>query len=72
MNLTTVPTDQECHAAWDMIMRIAERHALIVSAGGGVATLACPEEQRNAGVREKVLRAHQMQENSHSQKLLGG
>ncbi len=39
-------------------MRIAEEHVLIVQAYGGVATLAMPEEQRKANVREQTLRAH--------------
>ena len=35
--------DQECLKAWDQIMAIARDHALIVSAYGGVATLAIPD-----------------------------
>jgi hypothetical protein len=50
------PDDATAEQAWTEIMRIAERHALIVDAYGGVATLAVPEEQRKAGLREKVLR----------------
>lgn len=50
------PNDEAAESAWDSIMDIAEKHALIVSAYGGVATLAIPSEQRNAGIREKVLR----------------
>ncbi len=51
------PSDAAAARAWDEIMRIAERHALIVQAYGGVATLAMPEEQRKAGIRERTLRA---------------
>jgi len=51
------PSDDACSAAWKQIMAIAEPHALIVQAYGGVATLAVPEEQRRAGIREKVLQA---------------
>ena len=51
------PDDATAAAAWEAIMQIAERHALIVSAYGGVATLATPEEQRKAGLRDRVLRA---------------
>jgi hypothetical protein len=53
----TAPPDAESNKAWDQIMKIAQQHALIVSAYGGVATLACPEDQRKAGVRETVLDA---------------
>lgn len=56
------PTDEACAEAWSRIMRIAEDHALIVAAYGGTATLAMPEEQRRAGVREQTLRAHTMRE----------
>lgn len=51
------PSDTKAEKAWDQIMAIAEKHALIVQAYGGVATLAVPIEQRKAGVRERVLRA---------------
>lgn len=51
------PTDEAAGRAWGQIMAIAEANALIVQAYGGVATLAVPEEQRKAGIREKVLRA---------------
>ncbi|MGH9022589.1 MAG: hypothetical protein ACRDV9_05750 [Acidimicrobiia bacterium] len=51
------PSDEEAGAAWDSIMKIAEKNALIVQAYGGVATLAMPSEQRKAGVREQTLRA---------------
>lgn len=50
------PSDEEAGAAWDQIMAIAEKNALIVQAYGGVATLAIPSEQRTAGCRENVLR----------------
>ena len=52
----TAPSDMAADAAWDHIMKIAEAHALIVSAGGGVATLATPAAQRDAGIRNRVLR----------------
>lgn len=51
------PTDAMAATAWDQIMRIAEANALIVQAYGGVATLAMPDEQRKAGIREQTLRA---------------
>lgn len=50
------PSDAECAKAWEQIMAIASEHCLIVQAYGGVATLAMPEEQRAAGVRELALR----------------
>lgn len=56
------PSDEAAALAWDRIMRIAEEHALIVQAGGGVATLAVPEEQRKAALRERCLRAAGMVE----------
>jgi hypothetical protein len=51
------PSDADAEKAWDRIMRIAEQHALVVQAYGGVATLAIPAEQRKAGIREQTLRA---------------
>lgn len=59
---TTAPSDEACGKAWDRIMEVARAHALIVSAYGGVATLATPEEQRNAGIRQWVLVTHVMNE----------
>ena len=56
------PTDKQASKAWDQIMRIAKKHALVVQAYGGVATLVIPEEQRSAGCRRAVLCAHQMDE----------
>lgn len=52
------PSDAECSKAWERIMKEATDHCLIVQAYGGTATLAMPEEQRRAGIRERVLRAH--------------
>jgi len=52
------PPDAKALKAWDAILRIARDHCLVVSAYGGVATLATPEEQRRHGVRAQVLRAH--------------
>jgi len=54
--------DEACGKAWDQIMKIAREHCLIVQAYGGVATLAVPEEQRKAGIRERCLRAERMTE----------
>jgi hypothetical protein len=56
--LKAAPDDEKCLEAWKQIMRLAEDHCLILQAYGGVATLALPEEQRKAGVRKNVLRAH--------------
>ncbi len=56
----TAPSDASANAAWDQIMKIAAPHALIVSAGGGVATLATPAAQRDAGIRNRVLRMELM------------
>lgn len=50
------PSDEEAERAWDEIMEIASKNALIVQSYGGIATLAIPRAQREAGVREKVLR----------------
>ena len=61
-NWPQVPTDSVVGKVWDSIMKIAERHALIVQAYGGVATLAMPDEQRKAGLREQVLRMVRMRE----------
>ena len=59
---TAAPSDKACAEAWGQIMAIAREHALIVSAYGGVATLAIPREQRTAGIRDRVLRAHLLAE----------
>jgi hypothetical protein len=56
--MKTAPDDKTCLEAWNQIMQIAKDHCLILQAYGGVATLAIPEEQRKAGVRQNVLRAH--------------
>ena len=50
------PDDAAADRAWVQIMEIARKHALIVQAYGGVATLAIPSEQRKAGIREQTLR----------------
>ena len=50
------PSDKDSDKAYEQIMKIAEEHALIVQAYGGVATVAVPEEQRRAGIRAKTLR----------------
>lgn len=54
------PSDAQALKAWEEIMRLAESHALICAAYGGVATLALPEEQRKAGIRGRVLLASMM------------
>lgn len=59
---TPAPSDEAANAAWDRIMRDARAHGLVVQAAGGVATLACPEEQRESGCRERVLQMHDMTE----------
>jgi hypothetical protein len=51
------PSDAEAEKAWDEIMKIASKHGLIIQAYGGAATLALPQVQRRAGLRERVLRA---------------
>lgn len=51
------PSDEQAAKAWDQIMQIAEAHALIIQSYGGVATLATPEEQRKAGLRDRTLAA---------------
>lgn len=58
----TAPSDKACLEAWKLIMDTASRHALILSAYGGVATLATPQEQRDAGIRNQVLSAVMMNE----------
>jgi len=60
--MTAAPSDAACHAVWSAIMRLAREHCLVVDAAGGVATLAVPEEQRKAGLRERVLRMHERTE----------
>ncbi len=49
------PTDEAADAAWDRIMKEAAQHCLIVQAFGGTCTLAVPEEQRKACIRQRVL-----------------
>ena len=66
-NRDPAPSDVECGSAWDRIMEIARKHALVVEAYGGAATLAIPCEQRKAGFRERVLRAHELREPESSQ-----
>lgn len=56
------PSDAECAAAWDRITKIASEHCLILDAYGGVMTLAMPQDQRKAGVRARVLAAHERDE----------
>ena len=58
------PSDTTAAKAWDTIMRMARDNALICQAAGGVATLAIPTAQREAGIREKVLAMHMMVENA--------
>lgn len=60
--MNPAPPDAVCDAAWDEIMAIAKRHALIVQAYGGVATLATPAAQRESGLRAKVLAMHRYDE----------
>jgi len=43
------------HIVWTRIMAEASEAGLICYAYGGVATLMVPEEQRPAGIRERVL-----------------
>lgn len=57
-NTDRAPTDDACARAWDQIAEIARTHCLIVQAFGGTMTLAMPDEQRKAGVRPRVLKAH--------------
>lgn len=54
---TPAPSDEEAVRVWDKIMPMAALAGLIVQVYGGVATLATPEEQRKAGVRQHVLDA---------------
>jgi hypothetical protein len=61
------PSDDLAGKAWDRIMEIAEKPALIVQAYGGVATLAIPEEQRRAGIRARCLEAAGMVEHGSEQ-----
>lgn len=50
------PSDEEAAKVWKQIMDLAAPCALIVQAYGGVATLAMPDEQRKAGIRNQTLR----------------
>ena len=61
------PSDAQTEATWNQIMQLARAHALIVSAYGGVATLAVPAEQRKAGIRNKTLRAELYELESETQ-----
>ncbi len=67
MRKPEAPSDEQAGKAWDRIMEIASKHALIVQAYGGVATLAVPYEQRKAGVREACLEAAGMVEHGAEQ-----
>jgi hypothetical protein len=61
----SAPSDAACRQAWTEIMRIAEAHALITWAGGGVANLCMPDVQRSQpGLREQTLAAHCMNEST--------
>lgn len=51
------PNDDEAEKVWNEILLKAADAGLVVQAYGGVATLAMPDEQRKAGIRERVLRA---------------
>lgn len=62
MKNVQAPSDAACAVAWQQIMTIARRHALVLAAYGGVATLAMPEDQRTEGIRARVLQTHRMQE----------
>jgi hypothetical protein len=56
------PSDTAAEQAYAQIMKLAEQHALIVNAYGGVATIAIPREQRKADLRAVVLQAHELNE----------
>lgn len=62
MIFTVVPSDSNCLKAWQQIAEIARAHCLVVQAAGGVMTLALPEEQRSAEIRDLCLRMHMMVE----------
>lgn len=51
------PSDREAMRAWRECMSLAERHALVAQAYGGVAVLMLPEEQRKIGRRGACLMA---------------
>lgn len=52
------PSDSDCYNAWNQIASIARDHCLVIQAYGGVMILAMPEDQREEGIRDKVLRMH--------------
>jgi len=58
------PSDVEANRLYVQALAMAEAGGLIVQAYGGVATIAVPEEQRKAGIRDRVLEAHMMKEQS--------
>lgn len=60
--LPAAPDDALADDAWKKIMDLAEKHALIVQAYGGSATLATPAAQRDAGLRNKCLRMARFKE----------
>lgn len=60
--LLVAPDDALADDAWAKIMALAEKHALIVQAYGGSATLATPAAQRDAGLRNKCLRMARFRE----------
>lgn len=62
MLVSVAPTDAQASAAWDRIMQIAREHALVIDAAVGVARLATPEAQREAGIRDRILLTHCMVE----------
>ncbi len=60
--LPVAPDDALADDAWKKIMDLAEKHALVVQAYGGSATLATPAAQRDAGIRNKCLRMARFRE----------
>jgi hypothetical protein len=59
---TAAPPDAEANAAYDTIMDLARRHALISYACGGIAVISTPGAQREAGERKRILDMHEMVE----------
>lgn len=55
-------SDQDACEVYQRALKLAEEAGLIVCAYGGIATIATPDEQRKAGVRESVLCAIQRSE----------
>lgn len=67
--LRTAPPDKAALKAYAQIMKLAEAHALISQAYGGVAVIVIPSEQRKVkGMRQRILMAHELNETEEKER----